>query len=450
MKTSILSLRGLSLTAIGAALAVGAAAQTVPDQSLPQSNLNIPTNLQVYGKRDPNVRKATAIVNDAVITGTDVDHRMNLIIAANQLKLSPQELEALRVQVTSQLIDETLQIQEAKAADITVSAQEIDNGFTRIAGSFNRPLSEMRSYLRSIGSSDRTLRRQIEAQIAWRRYLQRRVTFNVNIPDAEVKSILARLAAQKGSEEVHVKEIYLRAAPGQETQIINEARTLMDEIKAGNKRSFEQIAFERSDATTRPVGGDLGWVKPGTLPDTLAQAAVEMNPQQLAGPIEVPGGFSILYVVEKRKLLMANPDDAVLSLRQLSVAFPAGTTKEQATAKVAQFAEATKALKGCGDAKKVADGLGAEVVDNDSIKLKDLPGPLKTMISAMQVGETTPPFGSPEDGVRVLVLCGRNDPVAGQLPTAEQIRNQMEDQAINLRADHKLRDLRRDAVIEYR
>ena len=449
MKTSILSLRGLSLTALGAALAVGAAAQTVPDQSLPQSNLNIPTNLQVYGKRDPNVRKATAIVNDAVITGTDVDHRMNLIIAANQLKLSPQELEALRVQVTSQLIDETLQIQEAKAADINVSAQEIDNGFTRIAGSFNRPLSEMRSYLRSIGSSDRTLRRQIEAQIAWRRYLQRRVTFNVNIPDAEVKSILARLAAQKGSEEVHVKEIYLRAAPGQKTQIINEARTLMDEIKAG-KRSFEQIAFERSDATTRPVGGDLGWVKPGTLPDTLAQAAVEMNPQQLAGPIEVPGGFSILYVVEKRKLLMANPDDAVLSLRQLSVAFPAGTTKEQATAKVAQFAEATKALKGCGDAKKVADGLGAEVVDNDSIKLKDLPGPLKTMISSMQVGETTPPFGSPEDGVRVLVLCGRNDPVAGQLPTAEQIRNQMEDQAINLRADHKLRDLRRDAVIEYR
>ena len=449
MKTSILSLRGLSLTALGAALAVGAAAQTVPDQSLPQSNLNIPTNLQVYGKRAPNVRKATAIVNDAVITGTDVDHRMNLIIAANQLKLSPQELEALRVQVTSQLIDETLQIQEAKAADINVSAQEIDNGFTRIAGSFNRPLSEMRSYLRSIGSSDRTLRRQIEAQIAWRRYLQRRVTFNVNIPDAEVKSILARLAAQKGSEEVHVKEIYLRAAPGQETQIINEARTLMDEIKAG-KRSFEQIAFERSDATTRPVGGDLGWVKPGTLPDTLAQAAVEMNPQQLAGPIEVPGGFSILYVVEKRKLLMANPDDAVLSLRQLSVAFPAGTTKEQATAKVAQFAEATKALKGCGDAKKVADGLGAEVVDNDSIKLKDLPGPLKTMISSMQVGETTPPFGSPEDGVRVLVLCGRNDPVAGQLPTAEQIRNQMEDQAINLRADHKLRDLRRDAVIEYR
>jgi len=178
---TILSLRRLSPLALGAVLAAGAAAQTVPDQNLPENNLNIPANLQVYGKRDPNIRKATAIVNDAVITGTDVDHRMALIISANQLKLSPQELEALRVQVTSQLIDETLQIQEAKAADITVSAQEIDNGFTRIAGSFNRPVAEMRSYLRSIGSSERSLRRQIEAQIAWRRYLQRRVTFNVNI-----------------------------------------------------------------------------------------------------------------------------------------------------------------------------------------------------------------------------------------------------------------------------
>lgn len=435
---------------MGAALVAGAAAaQTVPDQALPETNLNIPQNLQLYGQRDPNVRKATAVVNDSVITGTDVDQRVALIVAANNLKLSPKEQEDLRLQVTSQLIDETLQIQEARAADIKISAQEIDNGFTRIAGRFNRPVAEMRTYLRSIGSSERTLRRQIEAEIGWRRYLQRRVTWNVNVGDAEVKAILARLAAQKGSEEVHVKEIYLRAAPGQETQIINEARALMEDIKSG-KRSFEQIAFERSEATTRTVGGDLGWVKPGTLPDTLSQAANEMDRNQLAGPIEVPGGFSLLYVVDKRQLLMASPDDAVLSLRQLSIAFPAGTTKEQATAKVEKFATATKALRGCGDAKKMADGLGAEVVDNDSIRLKDLPGPLKNLVGQMQVGEATPPFGSPEDGVRVLVLCGRNDPVAGQLPSPEQVRQQMEDQAINLRADHKLRDLRRDAVIEYR
>ncbi|HEX8419750.1 MAG TPA: peptidylprolyl isomerase, partial [Sphingomonas sp.] len=46
-----------------AALASAAIAQTVPDQSVPETNLDIPTNLQIFGKLDPNVRKPTAIVN---------------------------------------------------------------------------------------------------------------------------------------------------------------------------------------------------------------------------------------------------------------------------------------------------------------------------------------------------------------------------------------------------
>ena len=50
----------------------------------PQTGLDIPANLQIFGKLDPNVRKPTAIVNGTVITGTDVDQRVALIVAANQ------------------------------------------------------------------------------------------------------------------------------------------------------------------------------------------------------------------------------------------------------------------------------------------------------------------------------------------------------------------------------
>jgi peptidyl-prolyl cis-trans isomerase SurA len=51
-----------------------------------------------------------------------------------------------------------------------------------------------------------------------------------------------------------------------------------------------------------------------------------MAPGQLAGPIEIPGGFSILYLIDKRQVLTADPRDAVLSLKQISIAFPKGTT----------------------------------------------------------------------------------------------------------------------------
>lgn len=437
------------LIASGIALAGGAIAQTVADTQIPETGLNIPANLQIFGKKDPNVRKPTAIVNDAVITGTDVDHRVALIIAANNAKPNEEERERLRLQVLSGLIDETLQIQEAKANEITVTREEIDRSFSGVARSFNKPVPELRTYLRAVGSSERSLRRQIEAELAWSRYLRRRVEPFINIGDTEVEGIIKRLQANKGTEEFHVKEIYLTATPEREQQIVSEARALIAEIQKGEK-PFEQIAQERSEATTRAVGGDLGWVRAGQLPETLAQAAVEMKVNQLAGPVPVPGGYSILYLVDTRKVGAADARDAVLNLRQISMGFKTGITQAEAGERVAAFAKMTQGIRGCGDVAQAAAAFGAEVVDNDSIKIRDLPPALQEIMIKLQIGEATPPFGSATDGVRSLVLCGRDDPKSAELPSMEQVRSQMEQRGVNLRADHKLRDLRRDAIVEYR
>ncbi|WP_374125635.1 MULTISPECIES: peptidylprolyl isomerase [unclassified Sphingomonas] len=438
-----------ALVATGMAIASAAIAQTVADNQLPDTGLNIPSNLQIFGKFDPNVRKPTAIVNDAVITGTDVDHRVALIIAANNVKPTDEERERLRRQVLSGLIDETLQIQEAKAAEVTITKEEIDRGFSGVARSFNKPVPELKIYLRAIGSSERSLRRQIEAELAWSRYLRRKVEPFINVGDTEVEGILKRLQANQGSEEFHVKEIYLTATAEREQQVVSEARALMGTIQRGEK-PFEQVALERSEATTRAVGGDLGWVRAGQLPETLAQAAVEMKVNQLAGPVPVPGGYSILYLVDTRKVGTADSRDAVLNLRQISMAFKTGITQAEATEKVAAFAKMTQGIKGCGDVAQAAAAFGAEVVDNDAVRVRDLPPQLQDLMLALQIGESTPPFGSPTDGVRALVLCGRDDPKSAALPSMEQVRSQMEQRGVNLRADHKLRDLRRDAVVEYR
>ena len=113
---------------------------------------------KIFGKADPNVRKATAIVNDTVITGTDVDQRLALIVALNNFKLSAEDTLQLRLQVLRSLIDETLQIQAAAADKIKVSREEIDKSFDRVAQNFGRTPDEMRAWLRSIGSSERSIK----------------------------------------------------------------------------------------------------------------------------------------------------------------------------------------------------------------------------------------------------------------------------------------------------
>jgi peptidyl-prolyl cis-trans isomerase SurA len=222
----------------------------------------------------------------------------------------------------------------------------------------------------------------------------------------------------------------------------------MQQIQQGG--SFTAYARQFSEASTAAVGGDLGWVRPEQLPETLAATARDLGVGQLAGPIQVPGGFSVLYMIDKRQVLTADPRDSVLALRQLSITFPQGTTRDAATAKAAEFAAATRSMAGCGAAQKVAEQLGAEMVDNDQVKIRDLPAQLQDMMIALQVGQASPPFGSPSEGVRVLVVCGRDDPQVAEGPNPETIMAQLEEQRVNMRARRYLRDLRRDAVVDYR
>ena len=126
----------LLLTGTGATALV---AQTVQDEAAaPSVSLNLPKTITTIGKVDPQVRKATAIVNGDVITGTDVDQRLALVILANGGRVSDEERDRLRVQVLRNLIDESLQIQEAKANEIKIDKAEVEQSFARVGANFKR------------------------------------------------------------------------------------------------------------------------------------------------------------------------------------------------------------------------------------------------------------------------------------------------------------------------
>ena len=425
-------------------------AQTVPDTTAVPDNsgLNLPSVLTTFGKVDPNLRKATAIVNGDIVTGTDIDQRLALIVLANDGKVSDEERERLRLQVLRNLIDETLQIQEAQANDITISQAEIDQSYARVAERFRRTPVQLAAYLREKGSSERSIKRQIQGELAWSRLLRRRVEPFVNVSEEEVKAIMARLEASKGTKEYHIGEIYLSATPENANEVLTNARKIIEQIKQGG--SFAAYARQFSEASTAAVGGDLGWVRGPQLPEALAQAAEQLTVGQLAGPIPVPGGFSIVYLVDSRQVMMADPRDATLNLRQMSIKFPPNMAPAAATSRAEQFAKATQAMGGCGKAAEVAEQQGAELVDNDRVRVRDLPPQLQDMLLKLSVGQATPPFGSQTEGVRVLVLCGRDEAAAAGAPSFDAIMAQREEERVNARAQRYLRDLRRDAVVEYR
>lgn len=454
---SLVAATGLVLAPVGAAAqaqqaaeqtAQQAAAQEAQDQAAATA-LGLPATISILGKNDPNRRTATAVVNGHVLTGTDIDHRLALIVAANKGQaIPPEEMQRLRAQVLRNLIDETLQIQEARAQKIEIDKAEVDRSYARVAAqNFGQDTGKMDAYLRSLGSSPASLKRQIEGEMAWQSLLRRNVQPFVNVSNDEVNDLLQRLEASRGTEEYRLGEIYLAATPETSAQVEANARKIVDQIKGGG--SFVAYARQFSEASTAAVGGDLGWVRLETLPAEMAEVARQMQPNQLVGPFPIPGGWEIMLLIDKRQVLSADPRDATLSLKQLSISFAPGTTSAQANAKVEAFAQGVQTIKGCGDADAGAARLGAQVVENDQIKMRALPDQLQEMMMNLQVGQTTPPFGSVEEGVRVLMLCGRDDPQGDNKPSFEQVMSQIEDERVGKRAQRYLRDLRNDAYIEY-
>lgn len=437
LKNCLVSLAALAL------LPASASAQTLDDP------LGIPADISLLGEANPNVRTATAIVNGHVITGTDIDQRVALVLSASNNQLSEEELARLRMQVLRNLIDETLQIQAAQSQEIEVTQAEVTDRYNTLAvQNFGQETGAMDEYLISIGSSPASLKRQIEGELAWSNLLRRNIAPFVNVSEEEVNELLKRMEESRGTEEFRLAEIFLAATPENRNAVLENGQQIMQQLRQGG--SFQGYARQFSQASTAATGGDLGWLRLAQLRSTQLEAIVnEMQPGQLVGPVEIPGGFWIVYLVDKRQVLMADPRDAVLSLKQISISFEPGISEELAAQQVQAFSTGVQNMRGCGDADAVAGSLGASVVTNDQIRARSLPEQLQNIVLNLQVGQPTPPFGSIEEGVRVLMLCGRDDPEVVGGPSFDDMMNQLEDERVNKRAQRYLRDLRNDAYIDY-
>ncbi|HTU10998.1 MAG TPA: peptidylprolyl isomerase [Allosphingosinicella sp.] len=430
-----------------APIASAAVAAQGAGQPTSGGNLAIPGNVQFVGQTEAGVRKATAIVNGDVITGSDVDQRTNLLIVTENIQLPPTEMERFRAQVLRNLIDESLQIQAAQQQEMTVSDQEVEQYYARFAQNARQTPQNFATYLRSIGSSERTMRRQIRGALSWQRLQRRQIEPFVTVGEEEIAAMIERIQARRGQQEYHVAEIYISSTPETAAEVQANVTRLVAQIRQG--APFQAMARQYSEASTAARGGDLGWLQPDQLPPELSGLVVQMPVGAISDPIPVPGGYSIVALVDSRRVLMSDARDAVLSLMQISIDLPAGTPVAQAEARGQELGNAAQRMGGCGNAQATAQRIGAELISNDQVRVRELPPALQQMLLNLNVGQASQAFGSAER-VSVLILCGREDPPEQTTPSADQIYNQVTEQRVAMRAQRYLRDLRRDAVIDYR
>ena len=109
-------------------------------------------------------------------------------------------------------------------------------------------------------------------------------------------------------------------------------------------------------------------------------------------------------------------------------------------------------VRSCADLPNIAKQLAGSVYQRlGSMNPKDLNPELRDALAATVPGELVKPFFSPA-GLELIMRCDGAPPKLGafELPSRDQLQQQLFAQKMSLYAKSYLRDLRRDAVVETR
>src|SRR4030095_16398355 len=88
-----------------------------------------------------------AVVNDEVISVFDLISRVRLVMLSSNIADSPETRQKIAPQVLRSLIDEKLQLQEAKRQSVTASDDELAKGLEQIEKQKNRRAGQLPEFL---------------------------------------------------------------------------------------------------------------------------------------------------------------------------------------------------------------------------------------------------------------------------------------------------------------
>ena len=236
-----------------------------------------------------------AIVNDTVITMTDIRDRTELYLSGSRENTTSVQRKKMEQQILNRLIDEALQLQEAKKLGITVREDDVNAGFVNISRQNGISPPEFRKRLSVAGVRIDSLYDQIKADIAWGQVVRKKLRPQINISESEIDLALNQIANNSGKVLYHVAEIFLSVQnSAKEKNTRREADKLVTQLIKG--ASFADMAREFSQAPGASSGGDLGWVQEGQMDPEIDKALGKMKPNQISPPIRSVKGYHILFL----------------------------------------------------------------------------------------------------------------------------------------------------------
>ena len=245
-----------------------------------------------------------AVVDDDVVLASELMARLDTVrtsMIENNVQMPPSDV--LINQIMERLIIENIQLQEAEKRGVTVDDETLARAVSSFANNNNMSMEEFRQTLAADGTNYRQFREEIRSELIITRLQRAMINRRISISEQDVQALLnSPFYQQMFSDEYRVGHIMRTladdASDADAQAAVAQAQDLVQELRDG--ADFAQMAIAKSSASTALEGGDLGWRRAGELPTLFADAVLDMQVDDIVGPIASGATIHIIKLLDQR------------------------------------------------------------------------------------------------------------------------------------------------------
>lgn len=249
--------------------------------------------------------RIVAVVNNDIITLSELNEEgepyfQTLIKQAPAAQLQG-EMQKLRQEILSHLVDQRLIEQQAAKLEIKISDEEITQTINTMLSENHATKDDLQKDLASKGISEDLYRKQLKSQMLQSRLINREVRSRVVVTEDKINQYYKDkyIANPAGNSGYHIMQIGFRWGDQYKQKTQAEARTAAEtakkQLEAGE--NFGDLAKAVSDLPSKEDGGDIGVFQENELAPDMKEAVLALKPGETSGIIETSSGFHILKLL---------------------------------------------------------------------------------------------------------------------------------------------------------
>jgi peptidyl-prolyl cis-trans isomerase SurA len=262
------------------------------------------------------VEQVIAVIDGEPYTLTNLENysktKMGRAFPTGDLnQINPDDRQVLEQFITDKLLEA-----EIREAGIKVSDQDVEQYIEQIKAKNRLTDDDLKTALQREGQTLASYRASVKSELEKTEIINRQVKAKVSITNEDVERYYKLNASKyRADERARIRHILLSLpenAPPDAVQAAQaKAADLYKRIKAGE--DFGKLAEEFSEGAGRADGGEIGWVKRGTLIAGLEEVAfVKLSVGQVSEPFRTSMGIHIVKL-EARETGNVLPLSAVAS-----------------------------------------------------------------------------------------------------------------------------------------